>query len=65
MPAPRKRRSARKWKLPRPSNDDTLFFGGLLSIGVGCWLAWPPLGFIVVGVLLVLLVVPARKWLGL
>ena len=33
------------------SSADVLVSLSLLSIGVGCWMAWPPLGLIVPGVI--------------
>lgn len=47
-----------------PSGDDVLLLAGLGLIGWGAWQIAPGLAGLIVGVLLVLLVVPLRRWWG-
>lgn len=35
----------------RPDAEDVLAALGALSLGLGCWLIWPPLALIVIGLL--------------
>lgn len=45
-----------------PAREDLVLFSGLALLGWGLWQHYPPLGPIAVGLLLVLLAVPVRRW---
>lgn len=57
------RRLARA-RLPRPAWVDCLFFGGLALLGAGIGQHDAGAGLAVPGALLVLFVVPLRRWFG-
>ena len=42
-----------------PLTRDLIGLAGVTLIALGCWMAWPPLGIIVAGILLL---VAAIKW---